>query len=65
MPIQLLKYLRQSLPEIDCPHRRKRREKIRNKVKLIRTYRKFGKFVDSVHYHPALIGLMVFMYRFQ
>jgi hypothetical protein len=61
MPIHLLKHLRQSLPEIKCPHRRKRREKIRNKVKHIRMYRDIKK---KVEYHPVMVALMVLMYRF-
>ena len=60
MTVHLLKHLRQSLPEIECPSRRKRRRKIRNKVKRIRTIRKIR---ESVIYHPVLISLMVIMYR--
>jgi hypothetical protein len=62
MPIRLLSRFREQVREIDCPHRRKRRQKIRNKVKRIRMYRKVR---ESIEYHPVLISLMVLMYKMQ
>jgi hypothetical protein len=62
MTVKLLKHLRQSLPEIDCPHKRKRRQKIRNHVKRIRMYKRVR---ESIEYHPVLISLMVLMYKLQ
>ena len=60
MTVELLKHLRKSLPEIECPHRRRRRQKIRNCVKRIRMYRKVR---NSIEYHPVMISLMVLLYR--
>jgi hypothetical protein len=62
MPIDLLKYLRQRLPELECPHRQKRRQKIRNHVKHIRMYRNIK---ESIEHHPVLINLMVLLYKLQ
>jgi len=60
MTVELLKHLRKSLPEIECPQRRKRRRKIRNCVKRIRMYRKVS---NNIKYHPVMISLMVLLYR--
>jgi len=62
MTTHLLKKIRREVSELECPKRRKRREKIRRRVKQIRIYKNL---VDSIEYHPVLISLMVFMYKMQ
>lgn len=62
MPIRLLREFRNSVRELDCPHRRKRRERIRNKVKRIRMYQNIR---ENIEYNPILINLMVLVYKLQ
>jgi hypothetical protein len=54
--------MREEVSELQCPHRRRRRQKIRNIAKRIRIYRNVR---ESIEYHPVLISMMLLMYRLQ
>lgn len=62
MTTHLLKKMREEVSELQCPHRRRRRQKIRNIAKRIRIYRNVR---ESIEYHPVLISMMLLMYRLQ